>query len=217
MPESNANAMATEPTPNTNQWTLQAFTEITGQPWMALQEHAADGSIERQITGFEHELRQTAQQNNITPRVLPPTSEEQFYASLSNNGRDYELGRQFAAEPSNGIPQHLAPLDLSQFSRGLEDREFEQKIRSDQRESLVPAFEQYGLDTGLETAAQARTWAESEVDKIFPAARQTSDAVSFGHDTTAASAQTNRTEQRQRVEPEQQREENVAQSYGMAV
>ncbi len=84
---------------------------------MALQEHAADGSIQRQITGFEHELRQTAQQNNITPRVLPPISEEQFYANLSNNGRDYELGRQFAAEPSNGIPQHLAPLDLGQFSK----------------------------------------------------------------------------------------------------
>jgi hypothetical protein len=115
---------------------------------MALQEHAADGSIERQITGFEHELRQTAQQNNSTPRVLPPTSEEQFYASLSNNGRDYELGRQFAAEPSNGIPQHLAPLDLGQFSKGLEDREFEQKIRSDQRESLVSAFD--SMDSTLD-------------------------------------------------------------------
>ena len=216
MPESNANAMATEPTPNTNQWTLQAFTEINGQPWMALQEHAADGSIERQITGFEHELRQPAQQNNITPRVLPPTSEEQFYASLSNNGRDYELGRQFAAEPSNGIPQHLAPLDLGQFSKGLEDREFEQKIRSDQRESLVSAFEQYGLDTGFETAAQARTWAESEVEKVFPAAQQTPETVSVGQDRNVFSAQTNRAEQRQR-EPEQQREENVAQSYGMAV
>jgi hypothetical protein len=216
MPESNANAMATEPTPNTNQWTLQAFTEINGQPWMALQEHAADGSIERQITGFEHELRQTAQQNNITPRVLPPTSEEQFYASLSNNGRDYELGRQFAAEPSNGIPQHLAPLDLGQFSKGLEDREFEQKIRSDQRESLVSAFEQYGLDTGFETAAQARTWAESEVEKVFPAAQQTPETVSVGQDRNVFSAQTNRAEQRQR-EPEQQPEENVAQSYGMAV
>jgi hypothetical protein len=216
MPESNANAMATEPTPNTNQWTLQAFTEINGKPWMALQEHAADGSIERQITGFEHELRQTAQQNNITPRVLPPTSEEQFYASLSNNGRDYELGRQFAAEPSNGIPQHLAPLDLGQFSKGLEDREFEQKIRSDQRESLVSAFEQYGLDTGFETAAQARTWAESEVEKVFPAAQQTPETVSVGQDRNVFSAQTNRAEQRQR-EPEQQREENVAQSYGMAV
>jgi hypothetical protein len=216
MPESNANAMATEPTPNTNQWTLQAFTEINGQPWMALQEHAADGSIERQITGFEHELRQTAQQNNITPRVLPPTSEEQFYASLSNNGRDYELGRQFAAEPSNGIPQHLAPLDLGQFSKGLEDREFEQKIRSDQRESLVSAFEQYGLDTGFETAAQARTWAESEVEKVFPAAQQTPETVSVDQDRNVFSAQTNRAEQRQR-EPEQQREENVAQSYGMAV
>jgi hypothetical protein len=217
MPESNANAMATEPTPNTNQWTLQAFSEINGQPWMALQEHAADGSIERQITGFEHELRQTAQQNNITPRVLPPTSEEQFYASLSNNGRDYELGRQFAAEPANGIPQHLAPLDLGQFSKGLEDREFEQKIRLNQRESLVSAFEQYGLDTGFETAAQARTWAESEVKKIFPAAQQTADTVSAGQDTNVPSAQTNRAEQRQRVEPEQEREENVAQSYGMAV
>jgi hypothetical protein len=216
MPESNANAMATEPTPNTHQWTLQAFTEINGQPWMALQEHAADGSIERQITGFEHELRQTAQQNNITPRVLPPTSEEQFYASLSNNGRDYELGRQFAAEPSNGIPQHLAPLDLGQFSKGLEDREFEQKIRSDQRESLVSAFEQYGLDTGFETAAQARTWAESEVEKVFPAAQQTPETVSVDQDRNVFSAQTNRAEQRQR-EPEQQREENVAQSYGMAV
>jgi hypothetical protein len=216
MPESNANAMATEPTPNTNQWTLQAFTEINGEPWMALQEHAADGSIERQITGFEHELRQTAQQNNITPRVLPPTSEEQFYASLSNNGRDYEFGRQFAAEPSNGIPQHLAPLDLGQFSKGLEDREFEQKIRSDQRESLVSAFEQYGLDTGFETAAQARTWAESEVEKVFPAAQQTPETVSVGQDRNVFSAQTNRAEQRQR-EPEQQREENVAQSYGMAV
>jgi hypothetical protein len=217
MPESNANAMANEPTPNTNQWTLQAFTEINGQPWMALQEHAADGSVQRQITGFEHELTQTAQQNNITPRVLPPVSEEQFYANLSNNVRDYELGRQFAAEPSNGIPQHLAPLDLGQFSKGLEDREFEQKIRSDQRESLVSAFEQYGLDTGFETAAQARSWAEREVEKIYPAAQQTTDTVSVGQDTTVFSGQTNRAEQRQRTEPEQQREENATQSYGMAV
>jgi hypothetical protein len=201
MPESNDNAIS-------NRWTLQAFTEINGQPWMALQEHAADGSIQRQLTGFEHELRLTAQQNNITPRVLPPISEEQFYTNLSNNVRDYELGRQFAAEPSARIPHHLAPLDLDQFSKGWEGREFEQNIRLEERESLVSVFEQYGLDTGFETAAQARAWAEREVEHLYPGARQHSNEYD---------GQTTRAEQSQRTEPKQQREENAAQSYGMAV
>ena len=52
-------------------------------------------------------------------------------------------------------------MDLSQFSNGLTDREFEQKIRAEnqtgnqsaERESLVASFEQYGPDTGFETAA----------------------------------------------------------------
>lgn len=217
MPESNANAVANEQIAGSNQWTLQAFTEINGQSWMALQEHAADGSIQRQLTGFEQELKLTAQQNNITPRVLPAISEEQFYASLSNDVRDYELGRQFAAEPSAGIPHNLAPLDLGQFSKGLEDREFEQKIRSEERESLVAMFEQYGLDTGFETAAQARSWAEREVEQIYPIAQQTIESVSVPPDTIVSNAQMNGAEQRQRTEPEQNREENAGPFYGMAV
>ena len=154
MPESNANAQQT----SANEWTLQAFTEINGQPWMALQQHAADGSVTRQLTGFEEELQLVARQELATPRVLDPTTQEQFFASyMPNKGeQDYELGRQFAADSTHTIHQGGAPFDLNQFTKGLTDREFEEKVRADQRESLVAAFELYGLDTGFETAAQAR-------------------------------------------------------------
>ena len=58
-----------------------------------------------------------------------------------------------------------------------------------------PAFEQYGLDTGFETAAQARRWAEREVEKIYPAAQQTVDTVSLPQDLEASSAQISRAAQ----------------------
>jgi len=201
-------------------WTMQRFAEVSGKSWFALQERALDGSIQRQYTGFGSELAELAAQMNITPRALPAIAEEQFYANLSNNVRDYELGRQFAANPSAGIPHHLAPMDLNQFSNGLTDREFEQKIRAEnqtesqspERESLVAAFEQYGLDTGFETAAKARTWAEDQVQQIYPAANQTLDPHPVQVDATASNLRTRRSKHL-----EQQGEETGAQSFGMTV
>jgi hypothetical protein len=200
-------------------WTMQRFAEVSGKSWFALQERTLDGSIQRQYTGFGSELAELAARMNITPRALPAISEEQFYANLSNNVRDYELGRQFAADPSAGIPHHLAPMDLSHFSNGLTDREFEQKIRAEnqtgnqsaERESLA-SFEQYGLDTGFETAARARTWAEDQVQQIYPAANQTLDPVPVQVDATDSNLRTRRSQQ-----SEQQREETGAQSFGMTV
>ena len=144
-------------------WTMQRFAEVSGKSWFALQERTLDGSIHRQYTGFGSELAELAAQMNITPRALPAISEEQFYANLSNNVRDYELGRQFAADPSAGIPHHLAPMDLSQFSNGLTDREFEQKIRAEnqtgnqsaERESLVAVVRTVRARHGIRDSRQS--------------------------------------------------------------
>jgi hypothetical protein len=110
------------------QWTLQRFAEVAGQPWFALQQHGPDG-VQRQYTGHAHEVAELAAQMRITPRVLPATTEEQFYSSLTKNVRDYELGRQFAADPERGIRQDLVPYDIDRYSAGQQVRTMEDKIR----------------------------------------------------------------------------------------
>ena len=127
-------------------WTIQRFAEVSGKSWFALQQQAPDGSIQRQYTGFGEEVAELAARMNVTPRVLPAISEEQFYAQLMNDSRDYELGRQFGADQSAGIPHHLAPIDLDRFSNGLTDREFEQEIRV---ENEQPAPQGERFDTSL--------------------------------------------------------------------
>lgn len=58
-------------------WTLQQFTTVAGQPWYALQQHS-DGGVERQYTGYEHEMTALCRKLRVTPQVLPPTTEEEF-------------------------------------------------------------------------------------------------------------------------------------------
>ena len=112
-------------------WTLQQFSEINGKPWLALREHNLDGTIQRQYTGTTEEIAALTAANNISPRQLPAVSEEHFYSQLLGKDRDYELGRQFAADPAQGIPHHLAPMDLDSFSAGMTDRAVEQQIRTE--------------------------------------------------------------------------------------
>jgi hypothetical protein len=120
-------------------WTLQQFSEVNGKPWLALREHNLDGTIQRQYTGTEEEIAALTTANNISARRLPAVSEEHFYAQLLSADRDYELGRRFAADSSQGIPHHLAPMDLDQFSEGMVDRRFEQQIRTENQTQLQPA------------------------------------------------------------------------------
>jgi hypothetical protein len=123
-------------------WTLQQFSEINGKPWLALREHNLDGTIQRQYTGTTEEIAALTAANNISPRQLPAVSEEHFYSQLLGKDRDYELGRQFAADPAQGIPHHLAPMDLDRFSAGMTDRAFEQQIRTENHTQLQSAPEQ---------------------------------------------------------------------------
>ncbi len=111
-----------------NHWTVQQFAEVAGQPWYALQEHGPDG-IERQYTGYAHEVAELAATLKVSPRQLPPTTEETFYASLNNRARNFELGRQFAADPSQGIRQDFAPYDLDRYAAGQQMRALEDNLR----------------------------------------------------------------------------------------
>jgi hypothetical protein len=123
-------------------WTLQQFSEVNGKPWLALREHNLDGTIQRQYTGTTEEIAALTAANNISARPLPAISEERFYSQLLSSDRDYELGRQFAADPAQGIPHHLAPMDLDRFSAGMTDRALEQQIRTENQTQLQPAPEQ---------------------------------------------------------------------------
>ncbi len=123
-------------------WTVQQFSEINGKPWLALREHNLDGTIQRQYTGTTEEIAALTAANNISARPLAAISEERFYSQLLSSDRDYELGRQFAADPSQGIPHHLAPMDLDRFSTGMTDRALEQQIRAENQTQLQPAPQQ---------------------------------------------------------------------------
>ena len=133
-------------------WTLQQFSEINGKPWLALREHNLDGTIQRQYTGTTEEIAALTAANNISPRQLPAVSEEHFYSQLLGKDRDYELGRQFAADPAQGIPHHLAPMDLDSFSAGMTDRAVEQQIRTENQTQLQPEAQQVA-----QAAAQIET------------------------------------------------------------
>jgi hypothetical protein len=123
-------------------WTLQQFSEVNGKPWLALREYNLDGSIQHQYTGTAEEIAALTAANNISPRPLPAVTEEHFYSQLLSSDRDYELGRQFAADPAQGIPHHLAPMDLNRFSVGMTDRVLEQQIRTENQTQLQPAPQQ---------------------------------------------------------------------------
>lgn len=58
-------------------WTLQELTQIAGKPWYALQRHS-DAGVERQYTGYEHEMTALCRTLRITPERLPRTTEEEF-------------------------------------------------------------------------------------------------------------------------------------------
>ncbi len=58
-------------------WTLQEFTQIAGKLWYALQRHS-DAGVQRQYTGFEHEMTALCRTLCITPERLPRTTEEEF-------------------------------------------------------------------------------------------------------------------------------------------
>lgn len=58
-------------------WTLQEFTQVAGKPWYALQQHS-DAGVQRQYTGFDHEMTALCRTLRVTPERLPPTTEEEF-------------------------------------------------------------------------------------------------------------------------------------------
>lgn len=60
-------------------WTLQQFAIVAGQPWFALQRHS-DGGVERQFTGYRHEMDDLTGTLGITPEELPVITEEEFFA-----------------------------------------------------------------------------------------------------------------------------------------
>jgi hypothetical protein len=62
-------------------WTLQEFTRVGRSPWYALQQHTPEG-IDRQYTGFKHEMDTLAQALGVTPRMLPATGEAEFWRTL---------------------------------------------------------------------------------------------------------------------------------------
>jgi len=176
-------------TGGTSQWTLQQFNTIGGQPWMALQEHATDGSVTRQLTGYEHEVRELATHLQVTPLELPATTQVEFLSQHLTNPdeREYELGRQFAADRSRGIPTEFAPMSLDPFIKGMTDRDFEQKIRAEN-----------GMTTGQETSA---TTISQQVDQ--------------SNGTMQANIPEVRSTQR---EPEQQQErQSQATEYSMGI
>jgi hypothetical protein len=144
-------------------WTLQQFSEINGKPWLALREHNLDGTIQRQYTGTNEEIAALTAANNISPRQLPAVSEEHFYSQLLGKDRDYELGRQFAADPAQGIPHHLAPMDLNSFSAGMTDRAFEQQIRTENHAQLQPASQQIAQATAQVETQTGERQAFSEI------------------------------------------------------
>ena len=58
-------------------WTLQEFTQVAGKPWFALQEHT-DAGVQRQFSGYKHELAALCRKLRISPERLAPTTEEEF-------------------------------------------------------------------------------------------------------------------------------------------
>lgn len=58
-------------------WALQQFTTANGKPWYALQLHTEAG-IERQVVGYRFQMDDLCRQLGITPKELPPTTEEEF-------------------------------------------------------------------------------------------------------------------------------------------
>src|ERR1700733_7733912 len=115
----------------------------------------------------------------ITPRVLPATSEEQFYSSLSNNVRDYELGRQFAADPQRGIREDLAPYDIDRYSAGRQVRTMEDTIRLENA-TVVEAgpkhFQQLAQTPQREHAVES-----SRTPKEEPAQQLEQNVFGFGY------------------------------------
>jgi hypothetical protein len=64
-------------------WTLQQFTTVAGKPWYALQQHT-DAGVERQYTGYRHEMDALCRELRIVPEALPPTTEEEFLRRWAN-------------------------------------------------------------------------------------------------------------------------------------
>lgn len=60
-------------------WTLQQFAIVAGQPWFALQLHS-DGGVERQFTGYRHEMDSLAEKLGIAPEELPVITEGEYFA-----------------------------------------------------------------------------------------------------------------------------------------
>ena len=59
-------------------WTLQEFTPVGRTAWYALQQHTGAG-VARQYTGSRHELEHLAEALGIAPRLLPATTETEFW------------------------------------------------------------------------------------------------------------------------------------------
>lgn len=136
-------------------WTIQQFAEVAGQPWYVLQEHGPDG-VQRQYTGYAHEVAELAATIHVSPRQLPATTEEAFYTSLSKTTRDYELGRQFAADPERGIRTDLGPYDLDRYNAGQQVRTMEDNIRRE-NQVIQEKLAQAGYSSEQQTTIQHGT------------------------------------------------------------
>lgn len=64
---------------NGSHWTLQQFSTINGKPYYALQQHN-DSGVVWQCTGYRHEIDAVTTKHRITPELLDPIDEEEFYS-----------------------------------------------------------------------------------------------------------------------------------------
>lgn len=114
-------------------WTLQEFARVGRSPWYALRQHTKTG-IERQYTGFKHEMETLAKALGIVPRLLPETTEARFWSStmqeitpkrLVAHGkhlveRPPDIGTNVVAQHSNrrGSVMDTAARELAAKARG---------------------------------------------------------------------------------------------------
>ncbi len=67
------------PTGDGKHWTLQQFTEINNKPYYALQRHS-DAGVMWQCTGYRYEINAVMAAHRITPELLDPIAEDDFFA-----------------------------------------------------------------------------------------------------------------------------------------
>lgn len=68
-------------------WTIQQFTTICGQPWLALQRQNDEG-VQWGFTGYRHEIDALCRKHSIIPRELEPITENEYYRRITGEMPD---------------------------------------------------------------------------------------------------------------------------------